>query len=143
MVRHPKRSIRNAATGGVSAAPRRPPLKYTPKDVERSATGTHRVKAAAVAGDRAASSVPNVNRTASIERKPHTAPVSAVNPDQQKIAAVMMPRDPKRSASIPQGACAVAYARKKMLKTKPNCACDNPSSLRIRGPATAMQTRSV
>jgi hypothetical protein len=53
MVRHPKRSIRNAASGGVSAAPRRPPLKYAPKDVERSATGTHRVNAVAVAGDSA------------------------------------------------------------------------------------------
>src|ERR1700681_3034552 len=111
MVRHPKRSIRNAASGGVIAAPRRPPLKYAPKDVERSATGTHRVNAAAVAGDSAASSVPKVNRTASIEKKLHTAPVNAVNADQQKIAAVMMPREPNRSASIPHGACAVAYAR--------------------------------
>ena len=108
MMRHPKRSIRKAASGGVSAAPRRPPLKYAPNDVERSATGTQRVNAVAVAGDSAASSVPNVNRTASIETKLQTAPVSAVNPDQQKIAAVMMPRDPKRSASIPHGACATA-----------------------------------
>src|SRR5579864_425304 len=108
MVRHPKRSIRNAAMGGVSAAPSRPPLKYAPKEVDRSVTGTHRVKAVAVAGESAASSEPKVKRTASIETKPHTAPVSAVNPDQQKIAAVMMPRDPKRSASMPQGACAAA-----------------------------------
>ena len=76
--------------------------------VERSATGIHRVNAVAVAGDSAASSVPKVNRTASIERKPHTAPVNAVNPDQQKIAAEMMLRDPMRSASIPHGACAAA-----------------------------------
>src|SRR5947208_1591569 len=108
IVRQPKRNIRNAANGGVSAAPRRPPLRYAPKDVERSATGTHRVKAVAVAGDSAASSAPNVNRSASIEKKPLTAPVSAVNPDQHKIAPVTMLRDPKRSASIPHGACPAA-----------------------------------
>jgi len=48
-----------------------------------------------VAADSAASNPPNVNRPASMEMKPHASPVNAVNPDQQKMAPVMMPRDPK------------------------------------------------
>ncbi len=115
----PTRSIRKAATGGVTAAPSRPPLKNAPNAVERSTTGTQRVKATAMAGASAASSAPNRKRMTSIEAKPHAAPVSAVNADQARMAPATSPRAPNRSASAPHGACPSAYDRLKILNTSP------------------------
>ena len=119
--RHPNRSINHAATGGVRAPPHRPPLRNAPKTVERSVTGTQREKAAAVAGDRAASSPPNMNRIASSDVRFQAAPVRAVKADHARIARLINPREPKRSATAPHGACPNAYARLKMLRIRPIC----------------------
>src|SRR3954454_21964075 len=131
------------AMGGVMAPPRRPPPRNAPKAVDRSEDGIQRLKADAIEGENAASSAPKVKRIPIRDAKLQAYAVRIVKTDQPATAKLTKPRAPYRSAAMPHGVCPRKYERLKMLKTSPICACERSKALRISGPATAMQTRSV